>query len=71
MDENKVEITQKLFECLKITRYGSDIKKMEYIEENGDEYIIVTFDNNYQKRICVTADSGKAMIMDVINYIGR
>ncbi len=71
MEENKSEITQKLFETLKVTRFGRDIKSMEYVTENSDEYVIVTFDNDYQKRICVTADSGRALIKDVVEMIGR
>ena len=70
MEENKVEITQKLCELLQMTRFGADIAKMDYVTENYDETVIVTFNNGYQKRINVTADSGRAMIADVVKYIG-
>ena len=71
MNEDKKLITQKLFEVLKITRCGYNIADMEYITEDGDEYVIVKFDNGYMKYINVTADSGKAMIKDVVEWIEK
>ena len=71
MEENKALITQKLFETLKVTRYGCDIEKMEYTTEGYDEIITVTFENGYTKRINVTADSGKSLISDVMYWIGK
>ena len=64
--ENKKEITAKLGELLKLTRGGYDIESLEYVkEDNGDEFVFMKFDNGYSKRICVTADSGIAMIVDI------
>lgn len=41
------------------------IIKAEYVlTDSNDEYVIVTFYGQYQKKICVTADSLKAMVID-------
>lgn len=69
MDENKVEIVQKLFEVLRITRAGSNLISMEYKEEGYDEYVVLTFDNGYSRMANVTADSGKALIIDALKYL--
>ena len=69
MEENKEKVTEKLLEALKYARIGADIKSMEYKKENCDEYVTVTYDNGYSKRINVTADSGKALIADVISNL--
>ena len=69
MDENKEEIVQKLFEVLRITKAGSNLIAMEYEEEIYDEYVILTFDKGYRRIVDVTADSGKALINDVLRYL--
>jgi hypothetical protein len=69
MEENKEEIVQKLFEVLRITRAGSNLTSMEYKEEGYDEYVVLTFDNGYSRMVNVSADSGKAMINDVLRYL--
>ncbi len=37
--------------------------------KNGEEYVVVAFENGYNKKICVTADSLKAIVVDVLGEI--
>ena len=64
-------IVEKLFEVLKLCDYTDAIARMEYIEENGDEYVKVFYHGRSMKKIDVTADSGFAMIKDIIKGIER
>ena len=46
------------------------IRNVHYTKhENGEEEVVVTFENGYKKKICVTADSLKAIALDVIREI--
>ena len=65
--ENKYEITKKLEELLKLCRLS--VASAEYVQEGYDEYVIVTHENGYKRKVCVTCDSGKAMIMDVVKEV--
>ena len=67
--EEKQVIVGKLFEVLKLCDYTDAITRMEYIEENGDEYVKVFYHGRSMKKIDVTADSGFALIKDVIRGI--
>ena len=58
-----------MFDTIKECRAFEDIYKMEQSEcHNGDEVVIVYVKQDYpwQFTINVTADSGKAMISDII-----
>ena len=37
--------------------------------ENNEEEITISFENGYKKKVCVTADSLKAMVVDVMKEI--
>lgn len=64
--ENKAIICELLTKTLQATRNGADVTGITYQQdETGDEYATVHFKNGYKKRICVTADSGTALIRDV------
>lgn len=65
--ENKREICIALTAALKMTRNQIYLKDIEYVkEDNGEEYAILHWCNGYKKKICVTADSGIAMIYDIV-----
>lgn len=36
---------------------------------NDEEYVIITYSNSTKKQICVTADSLKAITVDVLKHI--
>lgn len=47
-----------------------NIIKAEYaITEYNEEYVIITYENNFKRKICVTADSIKAIVIDVIRQV--
>ena len=72
MKENKSQITQALFEAIKLTRAGADIQNMEYVNDPnslGREHVIITFADNYIKRVNVSLDSGCALIRDVMREV--
>ena len=64
--ENKKEITAKLGELLKLTRGGEDIEALNYVKEaNGEEYVLMKHKDGYTRWICVSGDSGIALIVSV------
>lgn len=77
MEENKQEIADKLAELLKITRRFHDIERIKVIEigdkTHSEEFAEVYIKNNDApyRRICITADSGIAMIKDIIQRLCR
>lgn len=62
--ENKYEIAKKLEELMKLCRMSID--NLEYIEDEYDEYVIVTYNHGWKRKIRVTGDSGRGMILDVV-----
>lgn len=67
--ENKEHITSRLFSCLLLTRAGSDIADMTYHRAKYDEWVNVTFKDGGCMHINVAADSGIALIKDVIKAL--
>lgn len=69
--EDKRLITQKLFDLLKITRAGSDLTCCEYSydQQFNEEFILLRWRDKETKCICVTADSGTALISDVLKAV--
>lgn len=67
--EDKAEITWELCKLMRKTRYGRHISMMEYSKDDYGEYVTVTYDNGSIKKVDVTADSGSALIMDVLSHI--
>ena len=54
-----------------VAKYNiSNGESMKYENDSLDEYVIVTYKNGYQKKIYVTLDSLKAMIIDIIKQGG-
>ena len=65
--ENKKQITEKIEELLRLTRRFSDLEGLEYVQTPAfEEYVVAYFESGAQKQIYVTADSGIAMIQDVV-----
>lgn len=42
-----------------------------YVDEYNEEFIRVIYTNNCSRSICVTADSLKALMLDLSNYLIR
>lgn len=73
MEEDKKMICEKLGELLKLTRAGEDIDRIEYSPEKDDAVVFYkscsTSGLTYGIRVCVEADSGIAMIQDIIRKV--
>ena len=71
MTEDKKAICELLCKTLQATRNGADIISIQYTDDytSGEEYAVITFKNGYAKQICVTADSGTAMILDIVRGV--
>jgi len=77
--EDKREICRKLYELLKITRAGAGLISIEYEKDGEEEYAKLYWQNDWQKdhsnhkgflqKICITGDSGIAIIRDVMRSI--
>lgn len=67
MREDKQWILDLLLPALKATCNLHDLADLEYDPER--EEVIATFDNGYHKYVNVAADSGTAMIVDVVEWI--
>ncbi len=67
MNENKKEIVLRLKLLLNATRAGDDIRKLVLSED--ENFVTIIWENGYQKDVCVEADSGTALIRDVLNAV--
>lgn len=66
--ENKHEICEALLPVLRRTRALRDLEDLEYHVYPAEE-VHAIFRGGYTKRINVEADSGLALIRDVVNHI--
>lgn len=67
MSENKKEIVIRLGILLKATRAGEDIKNLLLSED--ENFVTIVWENGAEKKVCVEADSGAALIRDVMNAL--
>lgn len=69
MDEDKQKICDLLLLVLQATRGGSKLVNLVYSDESGRETIMAEFQGGWKKVADVTADSGTALIFDVMRQI--
>ena len=67
--EDKKEIIEKFVKAVKATRAGSDVKNIAYRKDAWDEYVDIEFYSGNKYSINVSADSGAAMLREVLNYL--
>lgn len=65
--ENKEEIVVRLKLLLAATRAGEDIDKMELTEDQN--FVVIQWEDGCTQRVNIAADSGVAIISDVIKAI--
>lgn len=65
--ENKKEIVMRLKLLLTATRAGKDIEKMELTEDQ--HFVVIHWKNGCTQRVNIEADSGVAIISDVVKAI--
>lgn len=74
MGEDKLQITKSLFHTLKMTRAGENLLSCEYFADPSDdrhyeEFVLLRWKGGVSKKICVTGDSGVALITDVVRRV--
>lgn len=70
MTENKTLIVQSIFNTLKTMRAGQDIASMRYEGSEGyEEFVIIEYANGRAQSVCVTADSGIAILRDILKKL--
>lgn len=70
MKENKKKICDLLLPAIQATRNGEDVTALDYVkEETGEEFVYIKFKGGFSYRACVTADSGAAMIRDIMREL--
>ena len=75
-NEDKQEICKKLYELLKLTRGGNGLASIEYMKDGSEEFAKVYWQHGepggmemFVQKICITGDSGLAIIQDVLMKI--
>ena len=71
MKENTFILCQRLLKLVQATRAGADVIDIEYFgnDHTDDAHVDITWVSGHTKRVDVTADSGIAMIKDVLEQI--
>ena len=73
--EDKKRIVKMLHNVLLATRACNDILCMDYWKDGKEEYVMVLYANDPNGlrscNICVTADSGIALIKDVLRRVAK
>lgn len=68
--EHKETIVAMLSVLIKRTRAGENLKGLYYNKDGrGEETVVILWSNDYRQEISVTADSGLALIKDVLERI--
>lgn len=67
--EDKKAICSALADLLKLTRWNGELERIEYKQEKQGEYVYCMYKNGHCIRVDVTADSGIAIIKDVIKGV--
>jgi len=64
--ENKKSFVHELGKLLEKYVCRLNIKEFEYLKmENGEEYVIISFNDGFQKSVGITGDSELAIMQDV------
>lgn len=54
-----------------IKRLDDSVESLSYIynDKTAEEYCVIQYKNNYTRRVCITADSEKAITNDVLKML--
>lgn len=54
-----------------ITRLDDSVRSLSYLldEETKEEYCIIRYKNGYERKVCITADSERAITSDVLKML--
>lgn len=65
IEEDKITFIMELGESLHKCADRVDIKKLRYVRDKHNEFVLITFENGLQKRVCVTGDSCVGIMNDI------
>ncbi|MBR0485910.1 MAG: hypothetical protein IJJ69_14235 [Oscillospiraceae bacterium] len=64
--ENKKKFVHELGKLLGKYVYRLNVKEFDYQkDEQGEEFVLISFNDGFQKKICITGDSELAVMQDV------
>ena len=63
--QNKEKFVQMIGEALHECATRTEVIKAEYVRDGYEEFAVVTFADESQKNICITADSCLAIMGDI------
>ena len=63
--QDKAKFVQMIGEALHEYATRTEVKKAEYVRNGYEEFVVITFTDDSQKHICVTADSCLAIMSDI------
>ena len=63
--QDKAKFVQKIGQALHEYATRTEVLKAEYVQKGCEEFVVITFTNESQKVVCVTADSCLAIMNDV------
>lgn len=54
-----------------IQRLDDGVESLSYVYDDGtaEEYCVINYKNNYTRRVCITADSERAITNDVLKAL--
>lgn len=67
--ENYQVICSLFFLTLRQTRQYDDLQSLRHVEKGSERYVVAEFTNGVTRKITVTADSGIAMIKDILRNL--
>ena len=67
--EDKATICDVFGSCLRLTRAGHDLSYISYQKIGDDEFAILSYDDGTTRNICITADSGIAIMRDILKHM--
>lgn len=67
----KQEVCDSLLETLRKTRLAEEFEYLEFEEALGEEFVLIHRKNKPIIRVLVTADSGIALITDIMKAINK
>ena len=63
--QDKAKFVQMLGEALHECATRTEVLKAEYVQKGCEEFVVITFTDESQKVVCVTADSCLAIMGDI------
>ncbi len=63
--ENKAKFVQAIGQALHEYATRTEVVKAEYVQNRCEEFAVITFADESQKHICITADSCLAIMNDI------